>query len=132
MSESIEKDAKTSARVLPFGTVGPLEVTTPLGLGEGAAAAAGAPLARRSSAHDLGGAGFGGEATLAVSAAAVTSVATSDELSAVTGSGWAAVGDLADFCVVDVALGFFADLIGIRGTAGLVVLRECLVAGTAG
>lgn len=67
-SESTEKEAKTSASVLLFGTTGPLLTgAVPFG---GAAdwAALVAFFALNSSAHDFGAAGFGGEA-LGVSSA---------------------------------------------------------------
>lgn len=115
--------------MLFFGTAGPFTVTTPLvgaDCGAAAAAAAGAFLARSNSAHDLGGAGFGGDA-LGVSS--VTSVAAAGASSDFATSCFVDGGDLTDFCVVDVVLGAFADLMGMSGTAGFVVLRVCLEAG---
>ena len=106
------------------GTAGPFVATTPLVLGVGAtcaAAAAGAFFARRSSAHDLGGAGFGGDALGVSSASVFASAAGAAFSSALTGGG-----DLTDFCVVEAALEGFAGLMGIRGIAGIVVVRVCL------
>jgi hypothetical protein len=109
--------------VLLRGTAGPFVATTPLVAGGAAAAAcaaAGAFFALNNSAHDLGAAGFGGEALGVSSASAPASTAVSSVLAA---------GDLTDFCVVEVALGAFADLMGISGMAGIVAVRACFVAG---
>jgi hypothetical protein len=72
-SESTEKDARTSASVLLFGTVGPLVgATISFDIAAGCAGA-GAFFARRSSAQDFGAAGFGGDAFGASSALNVAS-----------------------------------------------------------
>jgi hypothetical protein len=132
-SESTEKDASTSAKVLLRGTVGPFTGATPLVTGVvGAAAVAagcaatGAFLALNSSAHDFGATGFGGDAALVVSS--TSSPAGSEPSAGFPGVCWFAMGDLTDFCVVEAVLGAFADLIGMRGIAGIVAVRACFVA----
>jgi hypothetical protein len=118
-SDSTENDARTSARVLLRGTTGPLGATTPLLTGAaGGCAGAGAFFALSSSAHDLNAAGFGGDA-LGVSSAS-TLASSSPFLAEVC---W-----FTDFWVVEVALGAFADLIGMSGIAGIVAVRACFVA----
>jgi hypothetical protein len=111
---------------LLFGAVAPLVGTTPLGTDGGACATAGAFFARRSSAQDLGAALDGGEALDVSSALPLASVAGSATPSAFFGSSVGTT-DFTDFCVVDVMLVALLDLIGIKGTTGLVVVRvwEC-------
>lgn len=62
LSESTEKEARTSASVLLFGGAGALTggATAPLGT-TGGCIRAGAFFTRNSSAHDLCAAGFGGD-----------------------------------------------------------------------
>ena len=108
------------------GAAGPFVATTPLLTGGADATAAGwatagAFFALNSSAHDFGAAGLGGDAL------GVASASTLAGTSSVLGAG-----DLTDFCVVEVALGAFADLIGISGMAGMVVVRACLAIGADG
>jgi hypothetical protein len=122
-SESTEKDARTSARVLLRGTIVVSAGTAPLPLvttGDGAAA--GAFFALSSSAQDFGGDGFGGDPLGVSSASALESVPATAPSSTL-----AAEGDLTDFCVVEVALGGFADLKGMSGIAGIVAVRVCFV-----
>lgn len=123
--ESTEKDARISASVLFFGTTGPLgAATAPLGTGAGCAVA-GAFFALSNSAHDFGAAGLGGDADGISSAFAPASGVATTASSACVDSLRVAAGDLTDCCVVEAALGAFADLTGMRGTAGIVVLRAC-------
>jgi hypothetical protein len=117
-SDSTEKDARTSARVLLRGTAGPLGATTLLLTGAAAGCAgAGAFFALSSSAHDLNAAGFGGDA-LGVSSAS----APASSSPFLAGACWPT-----DFWVVEVALGGFAALMGMRGIAGIVAVRACFV-----
>jgi hypothetical protein len=129
-SESTEKDARTSANVLLRGTMGPFTGATPLvtggAAGAGGCAAAGAFLALSSSAHDFGATGFGGDVALGVFS--TSSPSCSDSSVGFDVVCWFAVGDLTDFCVVEVVLGGFADLIGMRGIAGMVAVRACFAA----
>jgi hypothetical protein len=61
-SESTEKDVSTSASVLLLGTVGPLVAATVAFDVAAGCAGAGAFFALRSSAHDFGASGLGGDA----------------------------------------------------------------------
>lgn len=77
-SESTEKDAKTSARVLLFCTTGPL--VTGAGVVAGGAigwAALVAFFALSSSAHDFGAAGLGFPSALGAASSVVEAVAAS-------------------------------------------------------
>lgn len=127
LSELTAKDVRTSARVLLFGAVGPFVAATPFGVAGGGATAVGAFFALNSSAHDLGAAGFGGDALGVSSALALTSAVGAEAPSALVDSSRASGGDLTDRCVVEAALGALAGLMGMRGTAGFVVLRVCFV-----
>jgi hypothetical protein len=125
--ESTEKDARICASVVFLDTGGPLgAATAPLGTAAGCATA-GAFLARSSSAHDFGATGLGGDAFGVSSAFAAVSDVVAAASSACVGSWWVAAGDLTDCCVVEAALGAFVDLIGMRGTAGIVGLRVCFL-----
>lgn len=132
---STENDARTSARVLLFGAVGPLsEATTPFGTGAGGdgCAKAGAFFALKSSAHDFGGAGFAGGSVSVVSSALDFSSGATAGGSSTFGASCDLVverGDLTDFCVVEAAVEGFVGLMGMSGTTGLVVLRACFGAG---
>ena len=129
LSAPTEYDASTSARELLLGTTGPFVATTPLGAGwdwtwgcaEGAAA-----FALKSSAHDFGTEGLAGDEALGVSSALVAASKVAAGASDADASCLSAAGDLVDCCAVEAALGALADLIGISGTAGLVVVRACL------
>ena len=128
MSASTENEARTSARVLLFAAAGVLvaAVTATPFVAAGACAATGIFLVLRSSAHDFGAAGLGGEGLDGSSTLPFTS--ESDAGAGPVDSSGAGAGDLGDFCAVEAALGAFADLIGMSGTAGLVAVRACFVA----